>query len=136
MDLIKLSISKPVTVAVGVILIVMFGLIGLTKIPIQLTPTVDRPVVTVNTSWSGRSPQEIVDEITRRQEEMLKSVGGLEKMTSNSSRGGSSITLEFVVGHDIALARLEVADALRQVSGYPDEVDEPVVQTADGDSSG
>ncbi|MFT5425075.1 MAG: HAE1 family hydrophobic/amphiphilic exporter-1, partial [Phycisphaerales bacterium] len=61
---------------------------------------------------------------------------GLEKMTSNSSRGGSSITLEFVVGHDIALARLEVADALRQVSGYPDEVDEPVVQTADGDSSG
>jgi len=136
MDLIKLAIAKPVTVAVGVILVVMFGLIGLTAIPIQLTPTVDRPVVSVSTFWSGRSPQEIVDEITRPQEELLKSVGGLEKMTSNSSRGSSQITLEFLVGSDIGLARQEVADALRQVTGYPDEVDEPVIQTADGDSSG
>ena len=63
MDIVGFSIKKPVTVTVGVILIVMFGLIGLTAIPIQLTPTVDRPVITVETVWPGRSPQEIVDEI-------------------------------------------------------------------------
>ncbi|MEO1584793.1 MAG: efflux RND transporter permease subunit, partial [Planctomycetota bacterium] len=69
MDVVRLAISKPVGVTVGVLLLVMFGLIGLTAIPVQLTPTVDRPEITVTTSWPGRSPQEIVDEITKEQEE-------------------------------------------------------------------
>jgi len=134
MDLVKLAISKPVGVAVGVLLVVMFGLIGLTEIPIQLTPTVDRPIITVQTTWPGRSPQEVVDEITRRQEEKLKSVADLEKMTSVSSRGSSQISLEFALGADIARGLQEVSDALRQVSGYPDEVDEPVIQASEGES--
>lgn len=134
MDLIKLSIAKPVTVTVGVILIVMFGLIGLTAIPVQLTPTVDRPIITVQTAWTGRSPQEVVDEITRRQEEKLKSVSSLLKMSSTSSRGTAQIALEFEVGADTGRALQEVSDALRQVSGYPDEVDEPVILASEGES--
>lgn len=132
MDIVRLSISKPVGVAVGVILVLMFGLIGLGRIPIQLTPTVDRPLITVTTAWPGRSPQEIIDEITRRQEEELKNVRGLKRMRSSSQQGVSTITLEFSVGVDIARAFQEVSDSLRQVSSYPDEVEEPTITVADG----
>jgi HAE1 family hydrophobic/amphiphilic exporter-1 len=133
-DIVKLSIAKPVSVAVGVILVVMFGLIGLTAIPIQLTPTVDRPVVTVTTAWPGRSPQEVVDEITKNQEEQLKNVSNLRKMVSNSSEGTSEITLEFSITADINRALQEVSDSLRQVEAYPNEVEEPAIKAADGAS--
>ena len=59
MDPIRFSIHNPVKVAVGVILVILFGLIALTTIPIQLTPDVERPVITVRTEWPGRSPEEI-----------------------------------------------------------------------------
>jgi len=134
MDLIRWSISKPVSVTVGVILVVMFGLIGLGAIPLQLTPTIDKPIVTVTTNWPGRSPQEIVDSITREQEKRLKNVANLKRMRSNSSEGQAVITLEFYVGSEISRALQEVSDALRQVPDYPDEVDEPVIKAADGAS--
>ncbi|MEO0632404.1 MAG: efflux RND transporter permease subunit, partial [Planctomycetota bacterium] len=134
MDVVKLAISKPVGVTVGVLLLVMFGLIGLTAIPVQLTPTVDRPEITVETSWPGRSPQEIVDEITKEQEERLKNVANLKTMTSVSSEGQSTISLEFYIGTDVSRALQETSDALRQVPDYPDEVDEPTIKAADGAS--
>ncbi|MBX3386248.1 MAG: efflux RND transporter permease subunit [Phycisphaeraceae bacterium] len=134
MDLIRWAISRPVTVAVGVILVVMFGLIGLGAIPIQLTPTVDRPVVTVTTNWPGRSPQEIIDNITREQEKRLKNVSNLKSMRSVSQEGLATITLEFYIGSDISRALQEVSDSLRQVPQYPSEVDEPVIKAADGAS--
>ncbi len=134
MDIVRLSIRRPVGVAVGVILLVLFGLIGLTSIPIQLTPTVDRPVIKVETVWPGRSPQEIVDEIVKKQEEELKNVSNLRRMTSVSSQGSASIELEFYVGSDIGRAQQEVSDSLRQVPDYPEEVEEPRITVASGAS--
>ncbi|MEZ6319453.1 MAG: efflux RND transporter permease subunit, partial [Phycisphaerales bacterium] len=134
MDIVRFSISKPVSVTVGVILLVMFGLIGLTEIPIQLTPTVDRPIITVTTSWPGRSPEEIVDEIVKKQEEELKNVSNLKRMKSVSSQGQGEITLEFYIGSSVPRALQEVSDSLRQVSDYPDEVEEPRIKAADGAS--
>jgi hydrophobic/amphiphilic exporter-1 (mainly G- bacteria), HAE1 family len=119
MDIVRLSISRPVGVTVAVLLVVMFGLIGLTQIPIQLTPTVDRPIINVRTTWPGRSPQEVVDQITIEQEDRLKNVANLRSMRSVSSEGQSEITLEFTIGSDISRALQEVADALRQVPSYP-----------------
>ena len=58
MDFIRWAMNRPVTISVGVMLTVMFGLLGLFAIPIQLTPTIDRPVITVTTIWPGRSPEE------------------------------------------------------------------------------
>ncbi len=134
MDIIRWSIERPVSVTVGVLLVVMFGLIALGALPVQLTPTVDRPIVTVSTNWPGRSPQEIVDEITKEQEERLKNVENLRDMTSTSSEGSAQITLEFYIGTDRDRALQEVSDALRQVPEYPQDVDEPVVRASDGAS--
>lgn len=132
MDVIRFALSKPVSITVGVILLVMFGLIGLGAIPIQLTPTVDRPIITITTNWPGRSPSEIVDEITREQEKRLKNISGLKSMHSISREGTSEITLEFYLGKDIDRAVQDVSDSLRQVPEYPEEVDEPFIKAADG----
>ncbi|MBX3365386.1 MAG: efflux RND transporter permease subunit [Phycisphaeraceae bacterium] len=132
MSLVRLCIARPVGVAVGVLLVVMFGLIGLGAIPIQLTPTIDLPTITVTTSWPGRSPEEVVFEITQEQEERLKNVTNLRTMRSISSEGASTITLEFNLGSDIRRALQEVSDALRQVPRYPEDVNEPVIKAADG----
>ena len=131
-DLVRLSISKPVAVAVGVILVVMFGLIGVGAIPIQLTPNVDQPVITITTGWPGRSPEEIVDRITKEQEEVLKNVENLKSMRSVTTDTGATITLEFYLTTDIDRARQDVSDALRRVPDYPEDVTEPVIQASEG----
>ena len=131
MNLVRLCLHRPVGVSVGVLLVVLFGLLALFAIPVQLTPNVDTPIVNIRTRWSGANPQEIEQEIIDRQEEMLQSVKGLQKMTSEARDNEASISLEFSpdVNEDVALR--DVNDKLRQVSNYPIEVDEPTVQAAD-----
>ncbi|MEE8607441.1 MAG: efflux RND transporter permease subunit [Nitrospiraceae bacterium] len=130
MNLIEFSIRKPVTVTVGVLLIVLFGAASLTRLPVQLTPDVEKPEITVTTTWRGASPQEVEREIIDEQEEQLKGVEGLEKMTSQSAYGRGTITLRFPAGSDIDTALLQVSNRLNQVKEYPFEADEPVIQSA------
>ncbi|MCH7870391.1 MAG: efflux RND transporter permease subunit [Planctomycetes bacterium] len=131
MGIIRFAIDNPVKVAVGVILTVLFGLLSIFYVRVQLIPDVDRPVITVTTTWSGASPQEIETEIVDRQEEKLKNVSGLAKMTSTATRNQASILLEFPVDIDKDTAFRDVSDKLRQVTGYPEEVDEPVMSATD-----
>lgn len=131
MGIIRFAIENPVKIAVMVILMVLFGLMSIAALPIQLTPDVDRPVITVSTVWRGASPQEIESEIIDRQEDKLKSVTNLKKMTSSSNEGQGVVRLEFPVGVNKDIAYRDVSDKLRQVSDYPDEVDEPVMSATD-----
>lgn len=131
MDIIRFSISNPVKVTVGVILTVLFGVLALTTIPIQLTPNVDEPVITIETNWTGRSPEEVEREIIEEQEEYLKTLSGLKKMTASATTGQASIELEFFIGTDVREARARVSDKLREVPAYPADVDEPVIIDAD-----
>ena len=129
MKLVDMAIKKPVTVTVGVILLVMFGLISLLRIPIQLTPNVDMPEVSVETFWSGASPLEVEREIVDVQEDELKNVEGLDKMTSESSDGDSYINLMFEIGTDTDAALLRVSHKLDQVIEYPDDVEKPIIKS-------
>ncbi len=131
MGIIRFAINNPVKVTVGVILLTLFGVLSVFAIPIQLIPNVDEPRITVQTFWEGASPQEIEREIVERQEEKLKGVGDLKKMTSTSTEGNAPIVLDFFVGTDKDASLRDVSDKLRQVSGYPNDVDEPTVQAAD-----
>lgn len=131
MPLIRLCLTRPVGVSVAVLLLVLFGLLALFAIPVQLTPNVDSPVIIVQTTWQGANPQEIEEEIIDRQEELLQSVKGLRKMTSESRDNFGTIRLEFYRDVDKDIALRDVTDKLRQVTGYPLEVDEPTVQAAD-----
>jgi hydrophobic/amphiphilic exporter-1 (mainly G- bacteria), HAE1 family len=134
MPIIRFAIENPVKVAVGVILVVLFGMLSVFRIPIQLTPNVDRPIVTVFTSWQGAAAAEIEREIVHRQEEKLKTITGLWKMTSISREGSAQVTLEFLIGVTKDDSKREVSDALRQVTGYPVEMEEPVIQAGGTES--
>lgn len=134
MDFIRFSIQNPVKIAVSIILILIFGVIALDQIPIQLTPDVDRPTITVSTTWSGRSPEEVEESIILEQEEKLKSIQGLWKMTSTARLGRSFIKLEFNVGTDKTRVLQEVANSLDEVKSYPENVDRPVIRMQDSAS--
>ena len=127
MDPIKFSIENPVKVSVGVLLLALFGVLALFSIPIQLTPNVDQPIVTITTEWIGRSPDDVEREIIERQEDKIKTVGNLKKMSAIAYEGSAAITLEFYVGTDMREALLEVSDKLREVKEKPADADEPVV---------
>jgi len=130
MHLIESFISNPVKVTVGVLLVALFGVVALERMPMQLTPEVQTPTITIETRWPGASPQEVEREITLEQEEQLKSVEGLKKMSSESSDSQSRISLEFLVGTDMDEALLKVNSRLQQVREYPEDADQPVISTA------
>ena len=71
MDLIRIAIDRPIAVLSAVLMCVLFGLVALQVIPIQLTPDVNRPVITIRTSWPGAAPAErLADYLERRQQEL------------------------------------------------------------------
>ena len=125
MNVIKNAIRFPVTTTVGVIFVVLFGVLALARIPVQLTPDVEEPVVTVSTFWPGASPQEVERDIVDEQEEQLKSLEGLVKMESSSADSRGEITLTFQVGTDKDASVLKVSNALEQVPSYPPDADRP-----------
>ena len=131
MQLIEAFVHNPVKVAVGVLLVALFGVIAFLRMPMQLTPEVEIPKVSIETRWPGASPQEVEREIIQEQEEFLQSVEGVTKMTAQCSDSSGNITLEFVVGTDLSEALLKVNSRLQQVPEYPEEADEPVISTSD-----
>ncbi len=131
MNVIQFAIRYPVTTVVGVILVVLFGFVSLTRLPIQLTPDVSEPEITIDTQWQGASPKEVEREIVDKQEEQIKGVEGLEKMFGESSYNSAKIILRFPAGTNTDTALLRVSNRLNQVKEYPDEVDEPVISSAD-----
>jgi HAE1 family hydrophobic/amphiphilic exporter-1 len=135
MDLVNLSIKQPVSTFAAVILVILFGAIGLSRLPVQLTPDVEAPKVSVRTSWPGASPYEIEKEIIEPQEEVLKSVPGLSVMESSSYNNYGTISLTFKVGADLNDAMVQVSNKLNEVTGYPDNADKPVANTSSEENS-
>ena len=128
MPLTRLALSNPVAVAVGCILLVIFGLLSLFRLPVQMTPNIDRPTITVSTGWRAAAPAEVESEILEPQENLLRDVPGLQRMTSTASQGRASITLEFDVNADLNRSLIEVINRLNQVQRLPVDASEPVVR--------
>jgi HAE1 family hydrophobic/amphiphilic exporter-1 len=132
--IIRFAIHNPITVAVGVLLVSLFGLVSLGFVPVQLTPDIDRPQATVRTVWPGASPFEIEREIVDEQEEQLKGLDGLRKMESQCYDGYGEIVMEFPVGMDPDSILVRVSNRLEQVPEYPADVEKPVIFTVDPDA--
>ncbi len=130
MDLIKFSIKNPVTIIVSVLIVVLFGFISLDKLPYQLTPSVSKPEIKITTVWPGATPLEIEREIIEDQEDALKSLNNLIEYESSSQDNMGSITLTFSLGTDIRAALQDVSNKLNEVSNYPSEAEEPIIETA------
>ncbi len=130
MDLIKFSIKNPVTIIVSVLIVVLFGFLSLGKLPYQLTPNVTKPEIKITTRWNGATPYEIEREIIEEQEDALKSLNNLVEYVSSSKDNTAEVKLTFKLGTDLRAALQDVSNKLNEVSSYPDNVDEPIIETA------
>ena len=135
MNLIRISIERPIAVLAAVLMIVLFGLLALQTIPIQLTPDVRRPILNIQTNWHGAAPAEMEREIINRQEEALKGLPGVTNITSRAEDGRARINLEFDLGQNMDRALLLVANRLDRVTGYPEEAKEPTIRTSSSDDN-
>jgi len=125
MNLTKASISNPVAVIAAVLLVLLMGGIGLSGLPIQMIPDIQRPTIQIVTGWRTAAPEEVESEILEPQEDMLRGLPGLKKMVSSASRGSASISLTFANDVDLQRALIEVLNRLNQVPRYPNDVTEP-----------
>ena len=130
MNLIRLSIERPMAVVAMVLMIVLFGYVALQRIPIQMAPDVRQPVIIVTTSWRGAAPAEVEREIVIPQEDELKRLEGVQRVLSEASHGRGKITLEFSPGVSFDRMLLLVSNRLDRVTGYPEEAEEPVLGTS------
>lgn len=135
MRLIRTAIERPSAVIAVVLMVVMFGIVALQTIPIQLAPDVNRPVISISTSWPGAAPAEVEREITIRQEDVLRGINGLAEISSRSEQGRARVTLEFEVGTNMDRAMLIVSNRLDRVTNYPEEADEPSLTVAGAEDS-
>ena len=135
MSLSSLSVQRPVLATVMSIVIVLFGIIGLTYLGVREYPSVDPPIITVSTSYVGANADIIESQITEPIEEAVNGIAGIRSITSVSRDGRSTITVEFNLEVNLETAANDVRD---KVSGVvrvlPPDTDPPVVSKADADS--
>ncbi len=130
----RAALGNPVATLVGVLLVIMFGLISLSRLPIQLTPEVEQPEITITTTWRAAAPEEVEAEIIEPQEKVLRGLPGMTELLSNARRGQGEISIKFVVGFDLQRGLVEVLNRLNRVPRYPEDADEPVLSTVGGRS--
>ncbi|MBF0193927.1 MAG: efflux RND transporter permease subunit [Magnetococcales bacterium] len=135
MSLVSVSTKRPVAVIVGVLLVFLFGILAYVQIPVQLIPDVRKPIITITTNWPGSSPLEVESEITIPQEDVLKAVPGLVKITSSSTSRRSRIKLEFRPGTDMDATLMLTNNRLQRVKDYPSEAQRPTLKSADSDDA-
>lgn len=136
MNIGTISINRPVLASVISILIVLFGAIGFGFLGVREYPSVDPPVITVTTNYVGANADIVESQITEVLEEQINGIAGIRNLTSVSSDGRSTITVEFELDVDLEAAANDVRD---RVSGalrnLPTDVDPPIVAKSDADSS-
>lgn len=128
MNLSGLSVRRPVTILMVTLIVVLFGVVSLNRLPIDLLPKIEVPVAIVSTSYSGVGPQEIEKLITKPLEQAIATVGNIEAISSTSSEGNSIVIAQFNYGTDMDFASLEMREKVDLVKGYlPDEASTPMV---------
>jgi multidrug efflux pump subunit AcrB len=132
MNLTSPALKNPTAVVVAVLLVSLFGAISLTKLPVQLTPDISKPEISISTQWRSAAPEEMEAEIIERQEDVLKGLQGLDLLTSSSNQGSGNITLRYKSGVNLDRALIDAMNALNQVPAYPADATEPVI-TVGGD---
>ena len=128
MNISSLAVKRPVTVIMITLIVAILGAISLTKLPIDLLPEIEVPVVIVSTTYSGVGSQEIENLISKPLENSVSTASNLKNLKSVSSEGSSLIIAEFVNGTDMNFAALEMREKVDFVKRFlPTDADAPMV---------
>ncbi|HXF95482.1 MAG TPA: efflux RND transporter permease subunit, partial [Gemmatimonadales bacterium] len=135
MKLSDISIRRPVLASMCSAALVLFGIIGYTRLSVREYPDVDPPVISVSTTLPGANPQVVESAVTDPLEDELSTVPGLRTLTSSSAEQVSNITLEFTLDRDVEEAAQDVRDRVSRARGrLPEDVLEPVIAKQEADA--
>jgi multidrug efflux pump len=136
MDLASLSVKRPVLSIVMSLIILLFGGIGYKFLGTREYPSVDPPVITVRTSYTGASADVIQSQITEPLEKAVNGIEGIRSISASSNQGSSIITIEFNLSSNLEAAANDVRDKVSQaIRNLPQDIDAaPVVSKADANS--
>ena len=132
MRLSEVFVRRPVATIMLNAALVVFGVLGLARLPVRELPDIDPPIVNVLTVYPGANAIVVETEVTERLEEAISSAGSIKLLSSTSREQVSSITVEFEQGRDVDLAAQDVRDRVARVRGaLPKDIDEPVISKQD-----
>jgi len=135
MILSDLAVKRPVLAVVASLIIVVVGALAFTRLPLREIPSIDPPVVSVQTSYPGANASVIEARITQPLEDAIAGIEGIALLQSSSQNGRSNINIEFTLDRDIESAANDVRDAVsRNVGGLPEAALAPTVEKADADA--
>ncbi|MBO9356629.1 MMPL family transporter [Bordetella petrii] len=135
MILSEICIKRPVFASVLSLIIVLVGLISYSRLTVREYPNIDEPIVSVNTTYKGASPEVIESQVTKPLEDQLAGIEGVNVMTSRSRTERSQINIKFDLSRDPDAAAAEVRDKVSRARRYlPDEIDEPIIGKVEADA--
>lgn len=135
MKLSEISIQRPVLASMMSLGLILFGVIGLTHLPVRELPDIDPPIVNVTTVYPGASATVVEAQVTEPLEESLASIEGINILTSESREQVSTVTVEFDLSREIDVAAQDVRDRVARVRGrLPDDINEPIVAKQDANA--
>lgn len=135
MTIFEQFIRRPVASVMLNASLLIFGLLGLSQLPIRELPDIDPPIVNVLTVYPGASAEVVETEVTERLEDALAGADGIKILSSESREQVSNISIEFVQGRDVDVAAQDVRDLVGRVRGQlPDDIDEPVISKQDANA--
>lgn len=135
MNLPDFSVRRPIFTSMVMLIVVVLGLVSLTRLRVDLFPSIELPTISVRTGFEGAGPEVVEAQITQIMEEIVATVPGVEEITSESSEGRSGLRVQFVWGTDIDTAALEVQAKLEdEINELPDDVQRPWVRKFDIES--
>jgi multidrug efflux pump subunit AcrB len=136
MNISELCIRRPVLAIVMNLIIVLFGIIGYTRLGVREYPAIDPPTVNVRTNYAGANAEIIENQITEPLEKSINGIPGIRTISSTSAVGNSNITVEFDLSTDLESATNDVRDKVSQsIRNLPQDIDAPpVVNKSDANS--
>ena len=136
MNLTERSLKSPISVAVGVGLIVVLGIVALIRLPVQLFPDIEEPVITIFTGWRAAAPTEVESELIEPQEQALRGLAGLQEIQSFAGAGGAFINLRFAIGTDMGRTLIDVIARMNQLPPLPRDADAPRISLGENGGNG
>jgi HAE1 family hydrophobic/amphiphilic exporter-1 len=136
MNFTALFIRRPVMTTLLMAGILIFGLVAYRQLPVSDLPAVDYPTISVSATLPGASPETMASSVATPLEKQFSTIPGVETMTSTSSQGGTSITLQFALSRNIDAAAQDVQAAISQaVRQLPQDMLPPSFRKVDPSSS-
>ncbi len=127
-----LSIKRPVFITMVTVALAVLGLLAYNRMPVDLFPAIDVPVVAVQTVYAGATPQEVESLVTKPLEQAVSSLAGVEKVSSTSAESVSMVIVEFEIEHDLNRAMEDVRERVNSVlHTLPDDIETPVYHKFD-----